>query len=147
MIANRGRRRRRVMSEINVVPYIDVMLVLLVIFMITAPMFNQGVEVDLPEAAAEPLARTEVEPLVLTVDERGQYFLNVGEDPDAALTDRIMTARVAAVLRNRPQTPVLIKGHEGRPYGEVVRAMTLLQAAGAGKIGLMTRAPESPGDR
>jgi biopolymer transport protein TolR len=132
------------MSDINVVPYIDVMLVLLVIFMITAPMFNQGVEVDLPEAQAQALSRTEVEPLVLTVDKEGRYFLNVGEDTDQPVTDQLLIARVAAVLRQRPDTPVLIKGHELRPYGEVVRAMALLQAAGAPKIGLMTRAPERP---
>jgi biopolymer transport protein TolR len=130
------------MSDINVVPYIDVSLVLLVIFMITAPMFNQGVEVDLPEAQAQALSRTEVEPLVLTVDKGGRYFLNVGQDMEQPVTDQLLIARVAAVLRQRPDTPVLIKGHELRPYGEVVRAMALLQAAGASKIGLMTRTPE-----
>jgi biopolymer transport protein TolR len=141
MAYGRGRIRRRMMSDINVVPYIDVMLVLLVIFMITAPMFNQGVEVDLPEARAQALSRTEVEPLVLTVDKEGRYFLNVGADPDQPVTDQLLVARVAAVMRQRPETPVLVKGHELRPYGEVVRAMALLQAAGAPKVGLMTQPP------
>ncbi len=134
--------RRRPMSEINVVPYIDVMLVLLVIFVITAPLLTQGVKVDLPDAASEPLPRQDVEPLVVTVDAAGNFFLNVGEDFGNAIDGQTLVNRVAAVLRNRPETPVLVRGDRQVAYGSVVRAMTLLQSAGAPSVGLMTQAPQ-----
>ncbi|MGB0712896.1 MAG: protein TolR [Gammaproteobacteria bacterium] len=138
----RARTRRRLMAEINVVPYIDVMLVLLVIFMVTAPMFNQGVEVELPQATANPIARSEGEPLILTVDEQGLYYLNVGEKPDQAVDAQTLSIRVQAVLSYRKDTPVLVRGAETVSYGQVVTAMALLQNAGAPKVGLMTREPE-----
>jgi biopolymer transport protein TolR len=130
------KRRKKLMSEINVVPYIDVMLVLLVIFMITAPLLSQGVKVDLPRAAAQPVDSQDRETLVVTVDREGRYFLD-----DRRITSEELTRKVAAILKARPQTPVLIRGDRQSNYGEVVRAMTLLQSAGAPSVGLLTEPP------
>jgi biopolymer transport protein TolR len=130
------KRRKKLMSEINVVPYIDVMLVLLVIFMITAPLLSQGVKVDLPKAAAQPVDSQDRETLVVTVDREGRYFLD-----DRRITSEELRRKVAAILRARPQTPVLIRGDRQSNYGEVVRAMTLLQSAGAPSVGLLTEPP------
>jgi biopolymer transport protein TolR len=125
------------MAEINVVPYIDVMLVLLVIFMITAPLLTQGVKVDLPQANARPVDNPDQETLVVTVDRKGKYFLDDREiEADALVT------KVAAILRLRPQTPVLIRGDRNVAYNEVVKAMVLMQAAGAPSVGLVTQSPE-----
>ena len=133
-----NRIRKRPMSEINVVPYIDVMLVLLIIFMVTAPLLTQGIEVDLPKAAAEPLEMEQQnEPLVLTIDADGNLFLNVGE-AEEPVDARTASARTAAVLRRSPDTPVLVRADEAVPHGVVVRAMALLQGSGASKIGIMT---------
>jgi biopolymer transport protein TolR len=130
------KRRKKLMSEINVVPYIDVMLVLLVIFMITAPLLSQGVKVDLPKAAAQPVDSQDRETLVVTVDREGRYFLD-----DRRITSDELSRKVAAILRARPQTPVLIRGDRQSNYGEVVKAMTLLQSAGAPSVGLLTEPP------
>jgi biopolymer transport protein TolR len=134
-------RGRRLMGEINVVPYIDVMLVLLIIFMITAPLLTQGVKVDLPQAAAEPLEAQRIKPLVLSVDRAGRLYLNVGKDPQAALDENTVAARATAVLRAEPQTQVLVKADNAVPYGRVVQAMVLLQRAGARKLGFITQPP------
>lgn len=138
MESNVNSKRRRPMSEINVVPYIDVMLVLLIIFMITAPLLTQGVEVDLPEASAEPLPPNKLEPIVLTVDAAGRYYLNIGEKPDAAIEPQMIRVTVAKALKSKPDLPVIVKGDRKVAYGEVVTAMSLLQEAGAPKVGLMT---------
>ena len=130
------KRRKKLMSEINVVPYIDVMLVLLVIFMITAPLLSQGVKVDLPKAAAQPVDSQDRETLVVTVDREGRYFLD-----DRRISSEELSRKVAAILRARPQTPVLIRGDRQSNYGEVVKAMTLLQSAGAPSVGLLTEPP------
>jgi len=121
-----------------VVPYIDVMLVMLVIFMITAPLLNQGVDVELPQADAEPIDDTEQNPVVLTVDREGRYFLNVGGDPEQEIDGETLLVRAAAVLRQRPRTAVLVRGDSDVDYGAVVAAMSLLQQAGAEKVGLIT---------
>ena len=137
----RNRVRRRPMSEINVVPYIDVMLVLLVIFMITAPLLTQGVKVDLPQADAEPLDVETQEPLVVTVDAAGDYYVNYGENQGNPIDPPILAARVGALLRHRPGLAVVVRGDENVPYGDVVTLMTILQRAGAPSVGLMTEAP------
>jgi biopolymer transport protein TolR len=134
----RQRNRKRPMSEINVVPYIDVMLVMLVIFMITAPLLNQGVDVDLPQADGEPMDDTQQDPVVLTVDAQGRYFLNVGGDPEQEIDAETLLLRTAAVLRQRPRAAVLVRGDASVDYGLVVAAMSLLQQAGASKVGLVT---------
>jgi len=128
------------MSEINVVPYIDVMLVLLVIFMITAPMLSQGVKVDLPQASSKPLTNTEKqnEPLIVTVDKKGRYFLNIGNEPKKPIVSKELVNRVKAILSIEIQTPVYIKGDQAANYGMVVEAMSLLQQAGAPTVGLVT---------
>ncbi|HEX4387735.1 MAG TPA: protein TolR [Steroidobacteraceae bacterium] len=131
-------RGRRLMGEINVVPYIDVMLVLLIIFMITAPLLTQGVKVDLPKAAAEPIEAQRLQPLVLSVDRAGRLYLNVGDNPQGALDDDTAAARATAVLGREPETPVLVKADSAVAYGRVVQAMVLLQHAGARKIGFIT---------
>jgi len=136
------RTHKRPMSEINVVPYIDVMLVLLVIFMITAPLLSQGIHVDLPQTASEPIDREQQEPLVVTVDAGGFYYLSVGEDPEQRIDHDVLVQRVAAVLRHKPGTPVLVRGDASVNYGAVVTAMALLQKAGAPSVGLLTEAPK-----
>ncbi|MDX1810632.1 MAG: protein TolR [Gammaproteobacteria bacterium] len=130
------------MAEINVVPYIDVMLVLLVIFVITAPLLTQGVKVDLPQAASEPIDSEVQEPLVVTVDVNGNYYLNIGENEKTAIDHQAMVNKVAAVLRLKPETPVMVRGDKDVSYGKVVTAMALLQRAGAPSVGLITEAPE-----
>jgi len=130
------------MAEINVVPYIDVMLVMLVIFMITAPLLTQGVKVDLPEAAAEPIEDADKEPLVVSVDAGGKLYLNVGEAPDTPVDAAGLVQTVAAVLRRQPQKSVLVRGDHAVEYGSVVSAMVLLQQAGVPNVGLVTEPPE-----
>lgn len=136
-----GRNRRRLMSEINVVPYIDVMLVLLVIFMITAPLLTQGIKVDLPQSAAKVVDTQDRETLVVTIDRKGRYYLD-----DRRVTPGQLRSKVQGILRARPKTPVLIRGDRHVDYGQVVRAMALLQAAGAPSIGLITETP-APNER
>lgn len=138
----RERIRKRPMSEINVVPYIDVMLVLLVIFMITAPLLNQGVQVELPKAEAEPLDSDQQDPLVLSIDANGRYFLNIGGDPEQEIDAETLVMRAAAVIRQRPKVAVMVRGDAGVDYGSVVAAMALLQQAGAPTVGLVTEPAE-----
>jgi len=131
-------RGRRLMGEINVVPYIDVMLVLLIIFMITAPLLTQGVRVDLPKAGAEPLEAQRLQPLVLSVDREGRLYLNIGGNPQAALDEDTVAARATAALRRNPEVQVLVKADKAVAYGRVVQAMVILQHAGARKLGFIT---------
>jgi biopolymer transport protein TolR len=133
-----GTRGRRLMGEINVVPYIDVMLVLLIIFMITAPLLTQGVKVELPKAGAEPLPAQPLQPLVLSVDRAGRLYLNVGGSPQTPLDDETVAARAAAALRRNPTIEVLVKADSAVAYGRVVQAMVILQHAGARKLGFIT---------
>jgi len=135
-------RGRRLMGDINVVPYIDVMLVLLIIFMITAPLLTQGVKVDLPKAGAEPLDPKMLKdaiPLVLSVDRTGALYLNIGGgNPQTALDADTVATRAEAALRRNPELPVLVKADNRVEYGIVVRAMVILQKAGAKKVGFIT---------
>jgi biopolymer transport protein TolR len=131
-------RGRRLMGEINVVPYIDVMLVLLIIFMITAPLLTQGVKVNLPKAGAEPLEAQTIQPLVLSVDARGRLYLNVGGSPQVPIDEETVAARATAALRGNPDRQVLVKADSAVAYGRVVQAMVILQHAGAHKLGFIT---------
>ena len=133
-----GSRNRKLMGDINVVPYIDVMLVLLIIFMITAPLLTQGVKVDLPKAGAEPLEAQRIQPLVLSVDAQGRLYLNIGGNPQTALDEDTVAARATAALRRNPETQVLVKADSAVAYGRVVQAMVILQRAGASKVGFIT---------
>jgi len=131
-------KKRKLMGEINVVPYIDVMLVLLIIFMVTAPLLTQGVKVELPKAGAEPINDASNQPLVLSVDAAGNLYLNVGDDEEAPVGGDEIIRRTRAVLNNRPDTPVLVKADRAVPYGNVVGAMVLLQQGGADSVGFVT---------
>jgi biopolymer transport protein TolR len=129
------------MSDINVVPYIDVMLVLLIIFMVTAPMLMQGVKVDLPDASADPVENQDSEPLIVSVDAAGKLFLNLGQEKQELALATIKD-RVATVMRRKKETPVLIWGDSAVPYGDVVTVMVALQEAGAPSVGLVTEEPQ-----
>jgi len=138
-----GSKKRRSIAEINVVPYIDVMLVLLVIFMITAPIVQQGVEIDLPQAAAKTMSPDEAEPVVVSVDSKGDFYLDIGDQPDKPIDAQLMVNRVAAVRQLKPNVPVLVRGDRNVGYGKVIDAMVLLQRAGVEKVGLMTDQPDN----
>lgn len=132
-------QKRKLMGEINVVPYIDVMLVLLVIFMVTAPLLTQGIEVELPKANAKPIESVaDHEPLVLSVDADGNLYINAGDDEDKPSSGQKITTIVSVVLGEKPETPVFVKADRAVPYGNVVGAMVVLQQAGAQNIGFVT---------
>lgn len=138
-----GGKKRRLMGEINVVPYIDVMLVLLIIFMITAPLMTQGVKVELPKAAAQPLDPKMLHndtPLVLSIDRDGKLYLNRGSQKEQgqALDEDTVLARARDEVSRNAEVPVLLKGDRAVPYGLVVEAMVLLQRAGVKKVGFIT---------
>ncbi|TQV86919.1 protein TolR [Aliikangiella coralliicola] len=137
------KNKRRPVAEINVVPYIDVMLVLLVIFMITAPLITAGVKVDLPEVDAEPISANDEPPLIASIDSSGNYYLSVGQSSDQALEAHELVELVAAHLKLNPNAEVMINGDRNVSYDKVVQLMVLLQTeAGIESIGLMTD-PES----
>jgi len=131
-------KRRKPMAEINVVPYIDVTLVLLIIFMITAPLVQTGVEVDLPQADTAPVEQDNIQPVIVSVDKDGQYFIDIGESEDDPVSAEVLLYRVAAVLRNKPKTQVYIRGDQTVAYGKVVSVMAALKNAGVPSVGLMT---------
>lgn len=141
----RMRGKRRLNAEINVVPYIDVMLVLLIIFMVTAPLLTNGVEVDLPNAPAETLDVENDEAIVLTVTVDGELSLNVGDNPDTPLSPSEVQQIVARVISARPDAPVAVRGDGAGSYGNVVRGMVMLQQAGAERVGLLTDQVETDG--
>ena len=130
------------MSEINVVPYIDVMLVLLIIFMITAPLLSQGVKIDLPQVPSEALPASDNDPVIISVDAAGNFFINYGENQDQPVSPDVLVNRVGALIKYRPELPVLVKGDAAVNYGRVVQSMALLQGAGVKGIGLITEPPE-----
>ena len=129
------------MAEINVVPYIDVMLVLLIIFMVTAPMLMQGVKVELPEANTDPVENQDSEPLIVSINSDGQLFLNLGDGKDQVLSLATVKQRVSVVMRRNPKKPVLVWGDKAVAYGNVVTLMAALQEAGAPSVGLVTENP------
>lgn len=141
---NRRTRSKGPIAEINVVPYIDVMLVLLVIFMITAPILTQGVTVELPKAASEAVKSADREPIIVSVNAAGEYFLNVDANPELPISPQNLMVRVAAELALAKESgqavTVLVKGDQGVPYGRVVLAMSALKEAGAEQVGLVTDA-------
>jgi len=135
-----ARNKKKPMAEINVVPYIDVMLVLLIIFMVTAPLLQQGVQVDLPQVNSSPTQSKE-EPLIISVDDQNHYYINVGDSERKNKPLNEITSQVEKVLRVKPQTPVLVWGDKNTPYGTVVILMSRLQAVGADSVGLVTEPP------
>lgn len=139
------RVRKKRMSEINVVPYIDVMLVLLVIFMITTPLLSQGVSVELPQTNSRPIEQKDEEPIIVSVDRDGRYYLNLGDNSNRPLQTRKLMIRIKAVLKHRQDNTVYVKGDKNANYGKVVELMAGLKQAGVTQVGLVTRMPEKPG--
>lgn len=137
----RRKNKRKLVAEINVVPYVDVTLVLLIVFMVTAPLLMQGVDVDLPQAPSAPLEDTPNEPLIVSIKADGSLFLNLGAAADKPIAIELLQQRVTKVIKQAPATPVLIWGDQNIPYGEVVGLMTRLQSAGASSVGLVTETP------
>lgn len=135
--------KRKPMAEINVVPYIDVMLVLLVVFMVTAPLLMQGVKVELPNAPSAPLENNDQEPVIVSIKQDGSLYLSVGGDPEAPRELAAIKDAIGKVLRQQPTTPILVWGDARVPYGQVVTLMTELQAAGAPSVGLVTDPPDA----
>ena len=139
---SRQRQSRKPMGEINVVPYIDVMLVLLVIFMITAPLLTQGVKVELPQADAKPLPAEADDPVVVSVNSEGDLFIDIGEGKNDPVDADTLVTRISAVLKYKPKTPIMVRGDRNVDYGSIVSAMVLIQEAGAPNVGLITEVPE-----
>lgn len=136
-----GKKKFKQLAEINVVPYIDVMLVLLIIFMVTAPLLMQGVRVDLPQAPSTPLENKDEEPIIVSIKQDGSYYLNIGGEPERERPLPEIIDAVAKILRQKPDTPVLVWGDTKVEYGIVVSVMSDLQGAGAPSVGLVTDPP------
>lgn len=133
--------RKKPMAEINVVPYIDVMLVLLIVFMVAAPMMTQGVKVELPQAASEPIESQDDEPVTVSIKKDGSYYITLGGNPEEARSLEDIKDLVSKVLRQAPKTQVLVQGDHSVDYGAVVSLMSELQSAGAPSVGLVTEPP------
>jgi len=134
----RSRKRRKLKAEINVVPYIDVMLVLLIIFMVTAPLMNLGVDIELPQSAAKSI-QNDKEPAVVSVDRDGKLYLTLSSAPREEIDAEALKAKIAAFVRQNPQIPVYVAGDTAADYGKIYQAMVLLQQAGVPKVGLMSQ--------
>jgi len=134
----RTNHKRRAKAEINVVPYIDVMLVLLIIFMVTAPLLKQGVDVDLPQAPAKALDLNSPEPIVISVDKEGRYYLNISSTPDSPVENDSLINDIKAALAKQKSRPVMVRGDKNGPYQHVISALVLLQQADIGSVGLVT---------
>ncbi len=145
-LSKRFLSKKRPVSDINVVPYIDVMLVLLVIFMITAPLLSQGVHVQLPQASAKPLPPKKEEPIIVSVNQQGEIFLNVSDHPMQPIAPQDLMSQVSTLLQrdqSQQQTrDIYVKGDRDASYGQIVNAMVLLQKAGATDVGLITKPAE-----
>ena len=137
------RRRRTLLSEINVVPYIDVMLVLLVVFMIAAPLMVQGVLVNLPEALSEPLPREKNDPLIISIKSEGTFFLETQATKNTPLGLDEISIQVEKILKANPSLQVVVRGDGGVKYQKVMELMSVLQASGAEDVGLITQPPSS----
>jgi biopolymer transport protein TolR len=138
MMIRRQRAKRKLNAEINVVPYIDVTLVLLIIFMVTAPMLTQGVDVELPKASSEPVETQDEEPLIVTVDAEGLYYINLGEDETVPKSAEQIAGQIKQILSVNPGKMMLVRGDRQASYDQVVQLMVLLQGAGAERVGLVT---------
>ena len=137
------RYQKKRMSEINVVPYIDVMLVLLVIFMITAPLLTEGYRVQLPEARAKAIATSKQPPIVVSVDAGGRVYVNLGDTPTKPVASDVLIARVVARRKQYPKLPILIQGDVAADYGKVINAMSMLNEAGIDNFSLVTKPTRS----
>ncbi|WP_440222094.1 protein TolR [Dokdonella sp. MW10] len=138
MQSHRYRKRRKLKAEINVVPYIDVTLVLLIIFMVTAPLMNLGVDIQLPQSNATAI-QNDKEPVIVSIDQDGAYFLTLGRSDREPIDEAGLVTKVSAFVRQNPGVPVLIGGDERVAYGRIYQAMAALQSAGVPKVGLMSQ--------
>lgn len=136
-----GGKRRRLVAEINVVPYIDVMLVLLVVFMITAPLLMQGVEVELPQAPSQPMEESDEQPILVSIKADGTLYIDLLDNPEEPRDIEEITEVISKVLAEKPDTSILVWGDRNVSYGEVVSLMTRLQNAGTERVGLVTEPP------
>ena len=136
-----SRKRRGPIAEINVVPYIDVTFVLLMIFMITAPLVQTGVDVDLPQASTNPVDLKNDPPVIVSIKKNGDVYIDVGDRQDEPVTEEVLYNRVATVLRANPQAQIYLRGDHSVDYGTIVKVMAALKTAGAPKVGLMTTPP------
>ena len=138
----RHRKRKKLKADINVVPYIDVMLVLLIIFMVTAPLLNLGVDVDLPRSRAQPMQQ-QGDPVIVSVDDQGRYYLKVEGGENEQIDATSLQAKVAALVRQNPEAPIYVAAPGVTRYQVVIDTMVLLQQAGAPKVALMTQPPSN----
>lgn len=136
-MARRG--GRKVMSDINMVPFIDIMMVLLVAFMVSAPMLTQGLQVDLPRTNSKIMPLPDnIEALIVSIEENGNYFIDLGAEREQAKNLTEIETRVSKVMAANPRTKVLIRGDRNVAYGSVVELMAGLQTAGVEDVGLVT---------
>lgn len=142
-LANR-RPKRKLKAEINVVPYIDVMLVLLIIFMVTAPLLNLGVDIQLPQSSARSV-QNDKEPVVVSVDQDGHLYLTLGKEQREPIDETTLVNKISAFVRENPQVPVLVAGDQRADYGKIYQAMVLLQSANVPKVGLMSQPVQAGG--
>jgi len=124
------------MAEINVVPYIDVTLVLLIIFMITAPLVTQSVQVELPKVASVVAEPSEDEPVNVTIDKQGQVYVDIGDNPEQPVDEASLVTRLSAVMKYKPNTQIYLSGDAGVNYGRVLEIFAALNSAGIGNVGL-----------
>ena len=136
------KKKRKLMAEINVVPYVDVTLVLLVVFMVATPLLIQGVDVSLPKTISSPLETKQEAPLIVTIESNGILYINLGPNKKQVISKSDLSDRVTKILRQKPSTSVFVWGDENAFYGEIVKLMTLLQEAGASSVGLVTENPQ-----
>ena len=136
-----GGRSKRLVAEMNVVPYIDVTLVLLIIFMVTAPLVTQSVNVELPQASSKVVEPSDKEPVIVTIDAKGEIYCDLNEPPDQPIEETALVTKLASVNKYKPGTQFLVRGDTGVNYGRVVEVFALMQAAGLANVGLMTDSP------
>jgi biopolymer transport protein TolR len=133
---SRGQRRKfRPVAEINVTPMVDVMLVLLIIFMVTAPLLTVGIPVNLPQTRAEPLSNPD-EPIVVTINDKGEIYLQ-----ETTIADDALVARLEAITENKPDTKIFIRGDKKIDYGRVMQVMGLIKSAGFTQVALVVDLP------
>ncbi len=137
-LATKRRTRRKLKADINVVPYIDVMLVLLIIFMVTAPLLNLGVDIDLPESRAKSLV-TDADPIIVSMASDGTLYLTLGKDGREQIDSETLVKKVSAFVRQNPKVPVVVGADAALDYGSVIRVMGELQQAGVPKVSLMSQ--------
>ena len=131
-------RKRKLVSDINVVPYIDVMLVLLVVFMVSAPLMVQGILLNLPEASNEPLPREQQDPLIISVDSKGQFYLEIQSSQNEPLALIQLSEKISSILKVKPSLQVVVRGDGQVEYQRIISLMSELQNTGVDNVGLIT---------